>query len=78
MAAAVRFNSLVEVSAFTGELIWRRVRDSNPRTVVWPPFTDLQSAAFDLSANPPKVKVEASSTGLATVPDWPFALFPIT
>jgi hypothetical protein len=38
-----------------------------------PPLADLQSAAFDLSANPPKIKTMASSSGLTTVPDWPFS-----
>ena len=75
MASAVRFDSLVEVPAFTGELILRRVRDSNPRTVFVAPFADLQSTAFDLSTNPPKGKVKASSSGLVTVSVWPFALF---
>ena len=78
MASAVRFDSLVEVPAFTGELIWRRVRDSNPRTVFVAPFADLQSAAFDLSANPPKVKVEASGPGCsATWFRWPFVFIDI-
>jgi hypothetical protein len=77
MASAVR-SDLAEIPAFTGELIWRWVRNSNPRTVLGPPFTDLQSAAFDLFANAPKVKIEASGSGCsATWFRWPFAFFDI-
>ncbi len=76
-ASAVRFIPVAYVSAFAGGAKWRRVRDSNPRTVALPPFTDLQSAAFDLSANPPKLKARASVIGLAT-DTLAFALFAIT
>lgn len=35
-------------------------------------FTDLQSAAFDHSANPPKERTKASSSDLAIWSGWPF------
>lgn len=44
-ASAVRFNSLAEVPAFTGEL--NLAAGKNSRTVLMTPFTDLQSAAID-------------------------------
>ena len=68
----------VGVSASAGVLsFWRRVRDSNPRTVVGPPFTDLQSVAFDLSANPPQASQKASGSSLATRDGWLFVFITI-
>jgi hypothetical protein len=59
------------------ELQNRGGSSSNPRTAVGPPFTDVQSAAIDHPANPPKLKATASVFGFA--PDMlAFAFFAIT
>ena len=40
--------------------------------MMWPSFTDLQSAAFDLCANPPRTKHRPAARVLETLGDWPF------